>query len=152
MDEVDFVAKVRDKLRDVGIKERDLQSQLDQLRDERAQYDAALSVWIKEMGNGSQPAMAARSEDVRDNEVQGLTIGKASELVMERFGGHVRVKDLARMLRTAGVTKAKGTGAYSTVLKTLQRNPDIFYEIETGNWGLTRTRPAAGATAPSDVG
>jgi len=151
MIEADFVNKVREKLRDIGIKERDLQSQLGQLEQERTQYEAALSVWSREMDNNSKSAVPARS-DVSDEELQGLTIAKASELVMDRFGGHAKVTDLARMLRTAGVTTAKGTGAYSTVLKTLQRNPDMFYEIETGKWGLTRMRPPAGASAPSDVG
>ena len=152
MAEPDFVNKVREKLRDIGIKERDLQSQLSQLEQERTQYEAALSVWSKEMDNGSKPAVSARSESISDDELHGLTIAKAAELVMDRFGGYAKVTELARMLRTAGVTTAKGTGAYSGVLKTLQRSPDMFYEIETGKWGLTKMRPPAAASAPSDIG
>jgi len=143
MTEADFVGKVREKLQDIGIKERDLQNQLEQLKQERTQYQAALSVWSKEMDNGSKPAVSANPEIIRDDELRGLTIAKAAELVMERFGGRAKVTDLARMLRTAGITTAKGTGAYSTVLKTLQRNPTMFYEIETGRWGLARGRPSA---------
>jgi len=152
MTEADFVSKVREKLQDIGIKERDLQNQLDQIKQERTQYEAALSVWSKEMDNGSKPAVSARAEIIRVEELQGLTIAKAAELVMGRFGGRAKVTDLTRMLRTAGVTAAKGTGAYSAVLKTLQRNPTMFYEIETGKWGLARMRPPAAASAPSDVG
>jgi len=152
MIEADFVSKVQEKLRDIGIKERDLQAQLNQLEQERAQYEAALSVWSREMDNNSQPAVPVRANMVYDDELRDLTIAKASELVMERFGGYAKVADLARMLRTAGVTTAKGTGAYSGVLKTLQRSPDMFYEIETGKWGLTRMRPPAAASAPSDIG
>ncbi|MGD0765389.1 MAG: hypothetical protein ABR978_03710 [Dehalococcoidia bacterium] len=152
MTEADFVSKVREKLQDIGIKERDLQSQLGQLEQERAQYEAALSVWSKEMDNGSKPAVSTRSEIIGNDELQSLTIAKAAELVMDRFGGRAKVTDLTRMLRTAGTTTAKGTGAYSAVLKTLQRNPAMFYEIETGKWGLVRMRPPAAASAPSDIG
>jgi len=152
MSEPDFVGKVRDKLRDIAIKERDLESQLGQLQQERVQYEAALSVWSREMGNGSKPAASPQANTVRDEELQGMTVAKASEFVMERFGGSVKVADLARMLRTAGNTKSKGTGAYSTVLKTLKRDPDTFYEVETGKWGLTRIRSLAAGSAPSDIG
>ena len=152
MTEADFVSKVREKIRDIGIKERDLKSQLGQLEQERTQYEAALSVWSREMDNGSKPAVPARSDIIRDDELHGLTIAKAAELVMDRFGGYAKVTDLARILRTAGNTTAKGTGAYSGVLKTMQRDPDTFYEIETGKWGLTRMRPPAAASAPSDIG
>ena len=149
MAEAEFVGKVREKLHDIGIRERDLRSQLEALAQERGHYETALSVWTKEMQNGAAPAT---SEPVYDDELQNLSVAEAATVVMRRFGGQVRVANLARMLRTVGVTKAKGAGAYSTVLKTLQRKVDIFYEIETGQWGLVEFKNLPPPAHTSAVG
>jgi hypothetical protein len=64
-----------------------------------------------------------------------MKIADAAVALLKEAGGKMRMADLVRRLRRAGTTKAKGTGAYSSVLKTLQRTP-AFETIGRGMWAL----------------
>ena len=66
MVETDFMTKVRDKLREIEIKQRDLDSQLAALQEERGRYEGAMSVWAKEMENGSKAAAQAPADVLYD--------------------------------------------------------------------------------------
>jgi hypothetical protein len=74
-------------------------------------------------------------------EIKGKQIADAAEIIMERAGGQAQLSPMAELMRQAGVIRSpKRQTAYSTTLKTLQRNEKRFYKVREGWWGLTKYR------------
>jgi hypothetical protein len=135
-----FLERVAKKLEDLGLRETELQQQLEAITEERTRYEAAWRVYQEEMKDqaGAEPVPAPGR--LGDDTLAGMTIADASAAILREAGGEMKLTDLIRRLRHAGTTKAKGTSAYSSVLKTMQRSSDRFYQIRRGQWGLVEMR------------
>ncbi len=135
MDSIDgFLGRIREKIEALNFKETDLLQQLDDVKRAKDRYQAAWEIYQDEMGDEARAVTAPGR--IPDAELVQMTIADASAALMREAGGAARVTDIVRRLRVSGKTKAKGTGAYATVIKTLQRNPERFYRVDTGKWGL----------------
>ena len=130
----EFEKRVQKKIDELMIAEREATEALEKVRDEKGRYLSAMTVWRQEMKTKA-PSMNGASAE---NSFAGMAIADAAERIMRESGGKMRTADLARRLKLVGVTKAKGNGAYSSVLKTLQRKTDVFRERGTGTFELVK--------------
>lgn len=145
MSELEFISRVQRKIQELAVKQRELQVEIHDLEQERGRYAAALAVWGKEMGSEAH-IQAQTSPDGIPEELAGRKIPEAIEILLEADPSHqMFTTDIVTRLRMAGVTKAKGTGAYSSAFKTLGRRSDLFYEVEKGKWGLVKYRDSVPA-------
>lgn len=129
-----FLGRVRKKLEDLNLKETELQEQLATVTAARDRYEAAWEIYRQEMNEGAVTEDAPPGR-LTDEELAGMKIADAAMALLKEAGGKIRMADLVRRLRRAGTTKAKGTGAYSSVLKTLQRTSGVE-QIGRGMWAL----------------
>ena len=135
-----FLNRVADKIERLGLRETALREELDEVTRERGRYQAALEIYREEMESGSGKETFVASGALSDDKLATMTIAEAAVEVLTEAKAPMRMRDIVRRLKRAGTTKAKGTGAYSSVLKTMDRRGDLFAKESDGRWVLVRWR------------
>lgn len=140
-----FLRRVIKKLSVLEEREAALVAELDVITHERASYQAAREVYEREM-EGQLPKRSKRS----GRRVK-KTIADAAETVLKQEDKPMGISDLVERLRSQG--DAKGKNVYSTVTKTLLRDPLRFNKVGRGLWQLTQpVRPSSnGASSPVEA-
>ena len=75
-----------------------------------------------------------RTEQLDSIRYRSQTIAQSCWEIMRASGGRAKVKDITKALKDAG--KVKGRSAYSTVVKTLDRD-ERFTRVGVGEFALT---------------
>ncbi len=76
------------------------------------------------------------------HELQAMTVARACERLLQARGGEAPAIFLVRSLEDAGKFR-RGTRSahYGTLVRTLRRRPQTFFQPSTGRWALVEMRP-----------
>lgn len=93
-----------------------------------------------------QPDLPPTTLPLRD--LEGMTVARACERLLERRGGEAPAIFLVHSLEDSGKFKHGTRSAhYGTLVRTLKRRPDTFYQPSTGHWALVEMRPSGAVRA-----
>lgn len=82
------------------------------------------------------------------HELQAMTVARACERLLQTRGGEASAIFLVRSLEDAGkFSRGTRSAHYGTLVRTLKRRPQTFFQPSTGRWGLVEMRPDRAAPA-----
>lgn len=134
-----------------------IQAALQQLLQERAELDAAISALQKRIGKPAAESTAPLQQSVRmpigpphsgepivyRGEFFGLSITKAAEKLLKRAGRPLKTPEILACLQRAGF-EIKAKLPRPTIYTSLNRSRD-FVKVLPDTWGLSEHHPEAAA-------